>query len=128
MLQLSLTLFEITTITSILTLFDERSCRHAIGHVGMASIETGEAVHAINLKSNSGTARKHDWRKGGLFRDFEDLDFLHLETERARQKRFPVQSGVVRVTLAKAESGTALNNCLKNVYRSQKQRSLENAN
>jgi hypothetical protein len=37
----------------------------------MASIETEEEVHTINLKSNSGTARKHDWRKGGLFCDFE---------------------------------------------------------
>jgi hypothetical protein len=37
----------------------------------------------------------------GVSRDFEDFNFLHLETQRTREKRFPVQSGVVSVTAAK---------------------------
>jgi hypothetical protein len=45
----------------------------------MASIETEEAVHAINSKSNPGTARKHDWGKGGLFCDFENFDYFIRE-------------------------------------------------
>jgi hypothetical protein len=45
----------------------------------MASIETEEAVQEINFRSNSGAASKHDWRKGGLVRDFYYLNFVYLE-------------------------------------------------
>jgi hypothetical protein len=41
------------------------------------------------------------WRKRGLVRDFENFNFLHLEIRRTREKRFPVESGVVGVTAAK---------------------------
>jgi hypothetical protein len=46
------------------------------------------------------------WQKGGFVRDFENFNFLHLEMRRTREKRFPVQSGVVGVVLAKAVSVT----------------------
>jgi hypothetical protein len=61
----------------------------------MASIEKEEAVQAINFTSNSGTARKHDWRKGGLFRDFENFYFLHSGIDRPREKRH--QSQILRI-------------------------------
>jgi hypothetical protein len=44
---------------------------------------------------------------GCLVRDFENFNFLRLEIPRTRENRFPVQSGVVRVTVAKAVNGTA---------------------
>jgi hypothetical protein len=46
------------------------------------------------------------WRKCGLLRDFEHFNFLDLEKLRTREKRCPVQSGVVGVTVAKAVSET----------------------
>jgi hypothetical protein len=46
------------------------------------------------------------WRKGDLFRDFENFSFLHLELLRTREKRVPVQSGVVGVNQAKVVSVT----------------------
>jgi hypothetical protein len=63
-----------------------------------------EVVQEIKIRSNSGTARKHDLRKGDLVRDFENFNFLHVEIRRTREKRGRVQSGVVRVTVAKVAS------------------------
>jgi hypothetical protein len=44
---------------------------------------------------------------GRLVHDFENVNFLHSEIPRTRENRFPVQSGVVRPTVAKAVNGTA---------------------
>jgi hypothetical protein len=44
---------------------------------------------------------------GRLVRDFENFNFRHLEIPRTREKRFSVQSGVIRVTVATAVSVTA---------------------
>jgi hypothetical protein len=52
-----------------------------IGDVEIAwrLLEREEAAKEINVRSTSGTARKQLWRKGGLVRDFEHFNFLHLE-------------------------------------------------
>jgi hypothetical protein len=47
------------------------------------------------------------WWDGRLVPDFENFNFLHLEILRTREKRLPVQSGVVGVTFAKDGCVTA---------------------
>jgi hypothetical protein len=39
--------------------------------------------------------------EGGFVRDFENFTFLHVEMRQLREKRVPIQSGVVGGTIAK---------------------------
>jgi hypothetical protein len=57
-------LFEITTITIAMALFDEDPCQHAIGEVVLSLIEKEEAAQEIVFRSNSGTERNHDLAEG----------------------------------------------------------------
>jgi hypothetical protein len=50
--------------------------------------------------------RRAGFRRCCLVGDFEYFNFLHFECPRTREKRFPVQSGVVGVTGAEAGSVT----------------------
>jgi hypothetical protein len=50
--------------------------------------------------------RSYGSPRGDLVRDFENFNLLHLEILRTREKRRPVQSGVVRVNDAKVLSAT----------------------
>jgi hypothetical protein len=63
-------------------------------------------VQEINFKTIQKQYANTIWRKGDLVRDFENFNFLHLKIPRTREKRFPAQSGVVGVSLAKVISET----------------------
>jgi hypothetical protein len=72
----------------------------------MSSTEMEETVkQSISEAIREHRASTMGWKRG-LVCDFENFNFLHLEIRRTREKHSPVQSGVVRVNGAKAESPT----------------------
>jgi hypothetical protein len=58
------------------------------------------------LKTEVRKLRRAGFSRNCLVCDFEHFNFLHLEILRTREKRLPVQSGVVGVTAAKIARAT----------------------
>jgi hypothetical protein len=93
-------------ITKTVTLSDQSACQQSIGQVAMSSIEREEPVEDINFGSDWEQPASTIWRTGGLVRDFEHFNFLHLEPRRTCERNRPIQSGVFGVTAAKGPSLT----------------------